>query len=124
MRRRIRVLIADDSAFMRKLLKRVIESEKEFEVVAEASNGEEAYQKYLRLRPDLVLLDVNMPGLDGLAAAKIILSNDPSAKIIIVSALGQEWAIEAAQRMGIKHYVLKPFKPKDLIEAVRKVLNE
>jgi len=109
---------------MRKLLKRVIESEKEFEVVAEASNGEEAYQKYLRLRPDLVLLDVNMPGLDGLAAAKIILSNDPSAKIIIVSALGQEWAIEAAQRMGIKHYVLKPFKPKDLIEAVRKVLNE
>ena len=124
MRRRIRVLIADDSAFMRKLLKRVVESEKEFEVVAEASNGEEAYQKYLRLRPDLVLLDVNMPGLDGLAAAKIILSNDPSAKIIIVSALGQEWAIEAAQRMGIKHYVLKPFKPRDLIEAVRKALNE
>ena len=124
MRRRIRVLIADDSMFMRKLLKRIVESEKEFEVIAEAGNGEEAYQKYLRLRPDLVLLDVNMPGLDGLAAAKIILSNDPTAKIIIVSALGQEWAIEAAQRMGIKHYVLKPFKPKDLIEAVRKVLNE
>jgi len=122
--KRVHVLIADDSAFMRKLLKRIVESRGEFEVVDEASDGIEAYQKYLRLRPDLVLLDVNMPKLDGLSAAKKILASDASAKIIIISALGQRWAIETARRMGIKHYILKPFKPEDLIEVMEKALKE
>jgi two-component system chemotaxis response regulator CheY len=117
-----RVLIVDDAAFMRKLLTDALVSGGH-EVVGEAGNGIEAVTRWQELRPELTTLDITMPEKDGLAALAEIMAIDPSAKIIMCSALGQEAKVLEAVRLGAKDFVVKPFQPPRVLEAVEKALG-
>ena len=123
-KRKLRVLIADDSVFTRKLLQKILESTSKFEVTEEVSDGSSAVLSYDEIRPDIVIMDINMPVMDGLTAAKKILSKDPSAIIVIVSASGsQELVIKEARKIGIKAVISKPFNPKDIINTLESLLK-
>jgi two-component system chemotaxis response regulator CheY len=115
------VIIADDAQFMRVMLKDILE-DLGFDVVAEASDGHEAVQQYLDHRPDLIMLDITMPGLDGVTACHEIVMHDPSARVIMISALGQKDEVLAAVRSGAGDFVIKPFEPERVEETVRKQL--
>jgi two-component system chemotaxis response regulator CheY len=92
------------------------------EVIGEASNGVEAVALYQELRPELMTLDITMPEMDGLAALKQIIAIDPRARIIMCSALGQESKVLEAIKAGAKDFVVKPFKPERVLDAVGKAL--
>jgi two-component system chemotaxis response regulator CheY len=92
------------------------------EVVGEAGNGIEAVARWQELRPELTTLDITMPEKDGLAALAEIMAIDPSAKVIMCSALGQEAKVLEAVRLGAKDFVVKPFQPPRVLEAVDKAL--
>ena len=115
------VLICDDAMFMRSVIADVL-APAGFEVVGEASTGEEAVERYAETNPDLVTMDIVMPGMTGLDAVRKILEFDPAARIIICSGLGQEALVAEAMRAGAKGYVLKPFTLSDLLEAVQLAL--
>jgi two-component system, chemotaxis family, chemotaxis protein CheY len=117
-----RVLVVDDAAFMRKLLTDALVSGGH-EVVGEAGNGIEAVARWQELRPELTTLDITMPEKDGLAALAEIMAIDPSAKIIMCSALGQEAKVLEAVKLGAKDFVVKPFQPPRVLEAVDKALT-
>jgi len=117
-----RVLIVDDAAFMRKLLTDAL-TNGGHEVVGEAGNGIEAVARWQELRPELTTLDITMPEKDGLAALAEIMAIDPSAKIIMCSALGQEGKVLEAVKLGAKDFVVKPFQPPRVLEAVEKALS-
>lgn len=117
-----RVLLVDDLPFMR-MLQREILKDSGYQVVGEASDGHEAVDLYRKLRPDLAILDITMPNMNGLEATKQILAFDPAANIIICSALGQQKLILEAIRLGIKDFIVKPFKPDRLLGAIRKALK-
>ena len=117
-----RVLVVDDAAFMRKLLSDALASGGH-EVVGEAGNGAEAVVRYQELRPELTTLDITMPEKDGLAALAEIMSLDPAAKVVMCSALGQEAKVLEAVRLGAKDFVVKPFQPARVLEAVGKALD-
>ena len=118
-----RVLLADDLYFMRMVQKEVLES-KGFQIVGEASTGTEALTLYQELRPDIVVLDITMPEMNGLEAMKRIFALEPEAKIIICSAIGQQKLIVDAINAGIKDFIVKPFKPERLLSAINKALKE
>ncbi|HEX3802942.1 MAG TPA: response regulator [Solirubrobacteraceae bacterium] len=117
-----RVLVVDDAAFMRKLLTDALASGGH-EVVGEAGNGVEAVARYQELKPELTTLDITMPEKDGLAALAEIMAIDPSAKVIMCSALGQEGKVLEAVKLGAKDFVVKPFQPPRVLEAVDKALS-
>ncbi len=114
-----RVLITDDTAFMRMNLRKVVEKSG-FEVVGEAADGEEAVEQYKRLRPDLVTMDITMPKMDGITAIKEIVKFDPDARIIVCSAMGQKPMVIEAINAGAKDFLVKPFDPDRVIEALKK----
>ena len=116
-----RVLVVDDAAFMRKLLTDAL-TNGGHEVVGEAGNGNEAVARWQELRPELTTLDITMPEKDGLSALAEIMAIDPSAKIIMCSALGQEGKVLEAVKLGAKDFVVKPFQPPRVLEAVEKAL--
>jgi two-component system chemotaxis response regulator CheY len=116
-----RVLVVDDAAFMRKLLTDALVSGGH-EVVGEAGNGVEAVARWQELKPELTTLDITMPEKDGLAALAEIMAIDPSAKVIMCSALGQEAKVLEAVKLGAKDFVVKPFQPPRVLEAVEKAL--
>ncbi len=105
-----RCLIADDSEFARKNIGKIIAS-LGGTIIGEAGNGDEAVTLYDTLRPDLVLMDVTMPELDGVSALRMILAMDEAAKVIIVSAMGHKEMIWKALCIGAKHYITKPYAP-------------
>ncbi len=109
------VLIADDADFMRVMLKDIIE-DLGLEVVGEASDGAQAFAQFTQLRPDLVLLDIMMPRTDGIEALKAILAEDPDAKVIMISALGQKDKVLESIQAGAKDFVVKPFD-QDRVQA-------
>ena len=113
-----KVLVVDDAMFMRTKTSRIL-AEQGYEVV-EASNGEEAIQKYVEEKPQVVLMDITMPVLDGIGALKGIKEKDPDARGIMVTALGQKSMVLEAIRAGARDFIVKPFQPEKLIEAVRK----
>ena len=117
-----RVLVVDDAAFMRKLLTDAL-TNGGHEVVGEAGNGVEAVARWQELRPELTTLDITMPEKDGLSALAEIMAIDPSAKIIMCSALGQECKVLEAVKLGAKDFVVKPFQPPRVLEAVEKALS-
>jgi two-component system, chemotaxis family, chemotaxis protein CheY len=117
-----RVLVVDDAAFMRKLLTDALVSGGH-EVVGEAGNGIEAVARWQELKPELTTLDITMPEKDGLAALAEIMAIDPSAKVIMCSALGQEGKVLEAVKLGAKDFVVKPFQPPRVLEAVEKALS-
>jgi len=114
-----KILLADDSAFMRKLLRGVL-SDGGYEYIVEAENGEEAVSVYNREKPDLVLLDIIMEKKDGLQVLKEIREINPEAKVIMVTAIGQEYLMKKAMRLGAKGFVVKPFKDEKILELVKK----
>ncbi|HVV58537.1 MAG TPA: response regulator [Gaiellaceae bacterium] len=116
-----RVLVVDDAAFMRKMVSDALAGGGH-EVVGEASNGVEAYDRFQELRPDVTTLDITMPEKDGLAALKDILSFDPTAKVVMCSALGQEAKVLEAIKGGAKDFVVKPFQADRVLDAVSKAL--
>jgi two-component system chemotaxis response regulator CheY len=118
----INVLIADDLKFIKLVLRELVEKAG-FRVVGEASNGEEAVELYQEKRPDVVLMDITMPKMDGLAALKQILKFDPQAKIIMCSALGQQSLIVQALQLGAKDFIVKPFRDERVVAAIKKILD-
>ena len=118
----IDVLIADDLKFIKLVLRELVEKAG-FRVVGEASNGQEAVELYQNRRPDVVLMDITMPKMDGLTALKQILKFDPGAKVIMCSALGQQTLIVQALQMGAKDFIVKPFREERVIAAIKNILD-
>jgi len=118
----VRVLIVDDAIFMRKMLADILKKEG-YEICGEAENGAQAVEKYKDLNPDLVTMDIIMPDMSGIDAVKEIMKIDPNAKIIMVSAMGHQTLVVEAIQAGAKDYVVKPFQPSRVLEAVQRVLR-
>lgn len=117
----IRVLIADDHALLREGLRRILELEPDLEVVGEASDGEEALQKAKELLPNVILMDIHMPGMGGLEATRAIREHVPSADIIVLTIHdGDEYVVEMVNA-GAKGYVLKDVEPATVVEAIHRV---
>ena len=115
-------MIVDDSNVIRNRITRGSENI-ELEVVATAGNGKDAVKLYDLLRPDLVTMDLTMPEMDGITAVKEIKKNDPAAKIIMCSAMGQQAMVIEAIQAGAKDFIVKPFQPDRVVEAMRKALG-
>ncbi len=118
-----RVLVVDDSMFIREYLGRFLKTAG-YEIVGEASNGEEAIELYKQTKPDLVTLDRTMPGMDGIATLEEIMKIDPDATVVIVSSLGYEDIVKKAIMLGAKHYILKPLKLETTLKALKAALEK
>jgi two-component system, chemotaxis family, chemotaxis protein CheY len=116
-----RVLVVDDAAFMRKMVSDAL-SKAGHEVIGEACNGAEAVESFRALKPELTTLDITMPEKDGLQALGEIMTLDPSARVIMCSALGQESKVLESIKLGARDFVVKPFQPARVQEAVAKAL--
>jgi two-component system chemotaxis response regulator CheY len=117
-----KVLVVDDAAFMRMMIKDILRKGG-YEVIGEAEDGSKAVEKFKELRPDLVTMDITMPDMDGITAVKEIRKIDSNAMIIMCSAMGQQAMVIDAIQAGAKDFVVKPFQPERVLEAVRKVLT-
>ena len=116
------VLIADDSQFMRFVLKKILEKNG-FEVVADVENGMKAVEQYKALKPDLVTMDVVMPGMDGIEATRAIVEFDNGANVIVVSALGQQPLVNEAMEAGAKDFIVKPFEESKVLVVIKKIFS-
>ena len=116
------ILICDDAAFMRMMIKDIV-SKNGYNVAGEAENGAKAVEKYAELKPDLVLMDITMPEMDGIQALKKIKESDPSALVIMCSAMGQQAMVIESIQAGAKDFIVKPFQADRVIEAVKKVVG-
>jgi two-component system chemotaxis response regulator CheY len=116
------ILITDDALFMRVTLKNILTTHG-YEVVGEAGNGEEAVRQYAAKKPDLVLMDITMPVMDGITATKAIRSADPNAKVVMCTAMGQKNILIEALQAGAKDYIVKPFQPERVLESVKKLIG-
>jgi two-component system chemotaxis response regulator CheY len=116
------VLIVDDALFMRMMIKDIL-SKDGFEIVGEAENGTEAVEKYADLKPDLVTMDIVMPEMDGIEAVRTIIKMDPGARVLMCSAMGQQLLVVEALEAGARDFIIKPFQPEKVVEAVRKALR-
>ncbi|MBD9029248.1 MAG: response regulator [Butyrivibrio crossotus] len=116
------ILICDDAAFMRMMIKDIL-TKNGYTVVGEAENGAKAVEKYAELKPDLVLMDITMPEMDGIQALKKIKEADPSATVIMCSAMGQQAMVIESIQSGAKDFIVKPFQTDRVLEAVRKVVG-
>ena len=118
-----RVLVVDDAIFMRKMISDIIEGN-DMEVVGEADTGALAVEKYKELKPDLVTMDIIMPEMNGIDAVRQIMLNDPQARIVMCSALGQQALVQDALAAGARDFLIKPFNPSRVLEVVSKILNQ
>ncbi|MCU0306393.1 MAG: response regulator [Thermoleophilia bacterium] len=116
------VLIADDAAFMRMMIKKIL-TEAGYEIAGEAENGSVAVAKYRELRPDLTTMDITMPEMDGIAALKEIRSLDPNARVVMCSAMGQQTMVIESIQAGARDFIVKPFQPDRVLEAIQKALS-
>lgn len=116
------ILIVDDAAFMRMMIKDIL-TKNGYNVVGEAENGLKAFEKYSELKPDLVLMDITMPELDGIGALKKIKGADPGATVIMCSAMGQQAMVIESIQAGAKDFIVKPFQADRVLEAVKKVVG-
>jgi two-component system chemotaxis response regulator CheY len=115
-----KVLVVDDAAFMRMMLSKIL-TDNGYTVVGEAANGAEAVEKYEELHPDIVTMDITMPGVSGVEAVQRIVKKDPEAKVIMVSAMGQQSMVVEAIRAGAKDFIVKPFNAERIVDAFRKI---
>lgn len=116
------ILIADDSIIMRKNLKSIF-TRAGHNIVAEASNGQQAYALYEKSMPDIVTMDITMPVMDGIEAVKKIIGSFPDAKIIVISALDQKRMVFQALECGAKYYIIKPVTEEKVINALEEILS-
>lgn len=122
----IKAMVVDDALFMRKMLSDILKKEG-LMVVGEAENAKDAIRKYKELKPDVVTMDIVMPkveGLDGIGAVEEIIKMDPNAKIIMVTAMGQHSLMLDAMQAGAKDFIIKPFRPQRVSEALKRVLGD
>ena len=117
-----KVLVVDDAAFMRMMLSKML-TDNGYVVVGEAGNGAEAVEKYEELKPDIVTMDITMPGVSGVEAVQRIVKKDPGAKIIMVSAMGQQSMVVEAIRAGAKDFIVKPFNAERIVDAFQKITS-
>ncbi len=117
------IMITDDAMFMRVTLKNMLNNNG-YQVIAEAVNGEDAVAKYAALRPDLVTMDITMPHMDGIEACRTIKAADPAATIIMCTAMGQKNMVIEALQAGAKDFIVKPFKPEQVLDKIKKLLGE
>ena len=115
-------MVVDDTLFMRRMLRDLL-SRQGYTIAAEARNGREAVEQYLQQRPDLVVMDITMPEMDGIEAVRAILQADPAARVVMCSALGQDGPVMEALQAGAWEFVLKPFLPDKVLEAVERALT-
>jgi two-component system chemotaxis response regulator CheY len=117
-----RILVVDDAAFMRMMIRDIL-TKNGYEVCGEANDGAQAIEKYKEVKPDLVTMDITMPEMDGIAALKEIKKLDPLAKVVMCSAMGQQAMVIDAIQAGAKDFIVKPFQPDRVIEAIKKTLG-
>ncbi len=117
-----KVLIVDDSAFMRNMLKDIL-SKGGYEIVGEAENGRMGAEMYRKLQPDLKTSDLIMPEMNGIEALKDIIATHPQAKIVMVSAMGQQALVDEALAAGAKTFIVKPFQAEEVLKVVKSVLG-
>ena len=116
------ILICDDAAFMRMMIKDIL-TKNGYNVAGEAENGLKAVEKYSETKPDLVLMDITMPEMDGIQALKKIKSTDPAASVIMCSAMGQQAMVIESIQAGARDFIVKPFQADRVLEAVKKVIG-
>jgi two-component system, chemotaxis family, chemotaxis protein CheY len=117
-----RVLLVDDASFMRMMLKNILVGSG-YEVAGEAENGAKAIEQYKALKPDLVIMDIIMPEMGGIDAVREIMKLNPSAKILMCSSMGQQSLVVEAIQAGAKDFIVKPFQPSNVLEAVKKAVG-
>ena len=117
-----KVMICDDAAFMRMMIKDIL-TKNGYEIAAEAENGAIAVETYPEAKPDLVLMDITMPDMDGIQALKKIKEIDANANVIMCSAMGQQAMVIEAIQSGAKDFIVKPFQAERVLEAVKKVVG-
>ena len=115
-----KVLIVDDSKFIRLSLRTILEREG-FKIVGEAEDGKVAINKYKELKPDIVTMDITMPEMDGIEALQEIINIDPNAKVVMLSAVGQQTKVKASIIAGAITFIVKPFKEEHLVEVLSKI---
>lgn len=116
------ILVCDDAAFMRMMIKDIL-TKNGYNIAGEAENGQKAVEKYNETKPDLVLMDITMPEMDGIQALKKIKEMDPGASVIMCSAMGQQAMVIEAIQSGAKDFIVKPFQAERVLEAVKKVVG-
>jgi two-component system chemotaxis response regulator CheY len=116
------VLVCDDAIFMRTMISDIL-TQAGYEVVGEAETGAQAVERYRALKPDLVTMDIVMPDMSGIDAVREICKTDPEAKILMCSAMGQQALVVEAIQAGAKDFVVKPFQPSRVLEAVQRLLG-
>ena len=116
------IMIVDDAAFMRMMIKDIL-TKNGYTVAGEAENGVKAVEKYNELKPDLVLMDITMPEMDGIQALKKIKEGAPNAVVIMCSAMGQQAMVIESIQAGAKDFIVKPFQAERVLEAVKKVIG-
>jgi two-component system chemotaxis response regulator CheY len=116
------IMICDDAAFMRMMIKDIL-TKNGYNVAAEAENGARAVEKYSEVKPDLVMMDITMPEMDGIQALKKIKEMDPSATVIMCSAMGQQAMVIESIQSGARDFIVKPFQADRVIEAVKKAVG-
>ena len=117
-----KILLVDDAAFMRKMIKDTL-SKNGYTDLYEAVDGADAVEKYSEIKPDLVIMDITMPNMDGLEALKAIRAKDGNANVVMCSAMGQEAMVVEAVQAGIKDFIVKPFKGDRLIKTVSSIVG-
>ncbi len=116
------ILVCDDAAFMRMMIKDIL-TKNGYNVAGEAENGLKAVEKYNELKPDLVLMDITMPEMDGIQALKKIKETDPAATVIMCSAMGQQAMVIESIQAGAKDFIVKPFQADRVLDAVKKIVG-
>jgi two-component system chemotaxis response regulator CheY len=116
------VLVCDDAIFMRTMISDIL-SQAGFEVIGEAETGVQAVERFKELKPDLVTMDIVMPDMGGIDAVREIMKIDSAAKVLMCSAMGQQALVVEAIQAGAKDFVVKPFQPSRVLEAVQRVLG-
>ncbi|MCM1495347.1 MAG: response regulator [Bacteroides sp.] len=116
------ILICDDAAFMRMMIKDIL-TKNGYNVAGEAENGAKAVEKYQETKPDLVLMDITMPEMDGIQALKKIKQMDPNANVVMCSAMGQQAMVIESIQSGARDFIVKPFQPERVLEAVKKAVE-
>lgn len=118
-----KIMVVDDSRVAQLQLQKIL-SDSPYEVISCCQTGEEAVNEYEAVKPDLVTMDILMPGLDGLEAAKKILEADPEAKVLMISSLAYDDTIAEAKEIGTKGFIYKPFDRDQVLETINKIFSE